>query len=87
MDLIVFIVIILLASKSCKYLFVFPSAVTLRLGSILKARPVPTLKQLLQIQAFSAEKTLQASSGWLYSVKNLDTLIDGHLMRIQSDNL
>ena len=41
LDLLVFIIIFLLASKSCLYRLRLPSTVTLRLGRVLKASPVP----------------------------------------------
>jgi hypothetical protein len=39
----IIIIIFLLASKSCMYLFRFPTTVTLRLGTVIKASPVPAL--------------------------------------------
>ena len=72
-DLIVFIVIILLASKSCKYPFSFPSAVTLRLGRVLKARPVPTSSQMLRIQRFSVGGSYLRAPSLPRFVKKADT--------------
>jgi hypothetical protein len=45
LDLIVFVVIFLLASKSCTWPFLLPTAVTLRLGKVLKAIPVPRYRE------------------------------------------
>ena len=44
---LVFIVVVLLASKSCVYPESLPSPVTLRLGTVLKASPVPVLNNTL----------------------------------------
>jgi len=57
LDLFIFIVIFLLASKSRFCPFSLSSAVTLRLGRVLKAKAVPTLSRLSQFNDLAIGQT------------------------------
>jgi len=45
LDIVIFIIVILLASKSLSNRYVLPAAATLRLGKVIKAITVPTCQK------------------------------------------
>ena len=61
LDLLFFVVVVLLASKSSPGPVALPRAVTLRLGSVIKASPVPN------VRCVTKHKRLGAKSGPLAS--------------------
>ena len=81
LDLVVFVVIVLLASKSFICSFALPSAIALRLGRDSKARRVPTSSRIAAFQGFSkrlsgAQDSIRERQG--HSVKKIDENIAPH---------